>query len=243
MSTEHGIEQACTNSDKFPDAWKQQAEFFFFDDSQTCCQAAFRKDCKIYDWCGALNQVKIGDNKKAAEAAAAEQAANASNNDSGGSGIAGKFVSLTSGSDDFEGDGTIPWIYGSPPEWEIDGKSAFSGKHSVTNIITKKPGATSTLKLEVNLSKPVTFECKLKVEVSMPFDQFSFHVNGDQRKTYYAPGPRNEWITLKTGLPPGETTILFQVTNGAKDPGFDRSNNPRHGSGSVCIDSCKIDDL
>ena len=202
------------------------AQFFLHDTSKNCCQKAFGgTNCQVKDWCAEHNQVK-GDET------------NQGGGGNQGSGSEDSSV-FNGGEDDFEGDGTIPWVLGDPPEWKIDDTMAFSGTQSITNIQTTKVSATSTLTLKLNLSTPATFSCKLKLDVAMPFERFSFEVNGEQRNAFYQPA--DEWFDLLSGIAPGESTLQFRVTNGDMFPNFDRGMNAdRYGTGHVWLDQCDI---
>lgn len=142
------------------------------------------------------------------------------------------------GKNGFEGSGTLPWVFGDPPEWEIDENVSFTGDRSITNIPSTEAGATRTLTLYTNLSAPSTLSCKLKLDVAMPFDRFSLDVNGARRKTHYY--REENWVTLATGLHIGENTIEFTVTYTDKVLPFDRSTEARYGTGRVWLDACTV---
>lgn len=254
MSTQPGESNTCTNDDQFPEPWLQNEQFFFHATGLECCQKTFGGNCDTKDWCGGINKVKIDEAAVKAEEAAikdkeneikeAEEAAikdkeNEANqsDDEGDQGTGSDFVKNDGGMDDFEGGGTIPWILGNPPEWKIEDTMAFSGTHSITNIPSTGLSAASTLTSKIDTSVALTLACKVYVDISMPFDRFSFHVNGVTRNVFYK--PEDNWITLTSGIAPGSNTIEFTVTNGDMDPGFDRGN-VLYGTGRVWVDSCNI---
>lgn len=143
----------------------------------------------------------------------------------------GPFVDLDGGTDDFEGDGTIPWIFGSPPQWKIVDTEAFSQSHSITNIPSSEFGATSNLSAKINLKTSTTMVCKLKLDMGMPFERLSFHVNGKQQNIFYQ--RTEDWTTFTSGLPAGEVMI----------PDFDRMDKDqveRYGTGNAYLDQCNL---
>ena len=269
MSIADGEDIFCTNdANGIPSGWLENPQFFFYDDGPTCCQKVFggNPNCGMRDWCAEMNQDKMDESEERAQAALAAEAAaagsaaaaaaaaerekeeaaaaeeeNQENNNNGGYDQVsqGGFVVFNGGKDDFEGGGAIPWLFGSPPEWTIDSSNAYSGQKSVTNIPTKTTSATTSLKLEINIPHPGSISCKAKVDTSMPFDRFSVHINGVQRKVFYQP-EQEDWINLATGLAPGDNEIEFRVTNGDMFPDFDRAEAPRYGTGHVWMDECDI---
>jgi len=126
----------------------------------------------------------------------------------------------------------IPWILGSPPEWEF----VYRDERSViSNIPSGEVQATSTLSAKIRLSIAMTLRCKALLSIAMPFDMFKFKVNSEIRSTFYA--PEKDWITLTSSLGPGENIIQFQVANGDVFPDMDRTVGP-YGNGQVWIDQC-----
>ena len=197
------------------------------------CIKMFGGTCEIKDWCGDLNQAKKDEAAKAAEEAA-EQDAN-TNDEANNVSFA---VMFNGGSDDFEGDGKIPWILGSPAQWEVVDNMAYSGTHSITNIPSQVVSATRSLKTKINLSNEGSIECRMKLDIGMPFDRFSFHVNDEQRNVFYQ--PVEGWATIAADLPSGDNTLEFRVTNGDMFPDFSREEMSVYGSGHVWIDQCDI---
>lgn len=256
MSTREGDIQVCTNDEEYPEAWLESAQFFFHDTGDECCQSTFGGSCNQRDGCAGINKEKI--DEAAAEAAEQvikeeqaikdkeEQAIKDKENEANqpddgedqGTGSDSPFVKFDGGMDDFEGDGTIPWILGG---WKIENTKAFDGMFSITNIPVPSTelGAVSTLMTKIDMSASANLACKVYIDISMPFDRFSFHVNGEQRNVFHR--PENEWITITSGIAPGSNTIEFQVTKGDMDPGFDRdSTDGRYGTGHVYVDQCNI---
>lgn len=168
---------------------------------------------------------EAADAKAAADAAAAAEAA-------------ASFVEINGGDDDFEGGGSIPWDLGSPPQWKIDNTVASSGSHSMTNIPSTEVKSVHSLKLHMTTTTPGTIMCKIKVNISMPFERFSVHVNGKPRNVYYQ--PEDKWMNWATGFTPGDNSLEFRITNGDMFPEFDRSQQPRFGTGHVYVDDCII---
>lgn len=223
-SIEVGDVRVCTNSDNYPPVWKDNLPFFFRDTSEACCREILGGGCLgVKDVCGAggggaLGQADAGDRGSVVEAG---------------------FVELESGADDFEGFGSLPWLLGSPPEWEIDDAVAFSGSRSITNVPSHDEGASRTMTLKVRVPSRATLECKLRLDVRMPFDMFAFDANGERMATYYQ--RVNEWIPLKAVVEPGENVLEFRVQNGDKFPDFDRSELADvYGTGHVWLDQCSL---
>jgi len=259
MSIRSGELQTCTNDEEYPEQWLQNAQMFFHSTSDECCQLKYGGNCSVRDWCAGINKVKVDDAAAAAiaeaaaaviaaeaaqaaalaaaaaaEAAAAAAAAAVEENEANQS-----FVKFDGGMDDFEGDGTIPWILGSPPEWKIDDTMAFSRTHSITNIQSDEVNAIRTLTTKIDLSASATLTCQVYIDVGMPFDMFGFHVNGAKRDVFYK--PEDDWITITTGIAPGSNTIQFVVTNGDMFPDFGRGGQEAiYGTGHVWVDQCNI---
>ena len=154
------------------------------------------------------------------------------------------FYPLTNGFDSFEsyytGEGTpisIPWNYGEPKQWEIDDTRKVLGDKSIRNVKPVGVGAASTLSLDVNLPGWSLLRCQLYVDIAMPFDWFYITINGERRNAYYR--PTGEWVSLTTGIAPGDTTIIFTVENNNIPIGANR-NTASEGSGFVWIDICDI---
>ena len=236
MSTQPDDEAGtCTNDEDYPDEWNGNA-YFEHDTFETCCQIFSGITCIRRDWCEEVNQAKIDEAEKAAEEVAL---ANDGSDGGGNDGVGDVTVSMSGATDDFEGGGSISWNVGDPTEWQIDNTMAYSGTSSITNIPSPDVSATRSLTTKINLSNVGYISCKIKVDVAMPFDYFSFHVNGEQRTTYYK---REEgWTTLESNLPVGESTLEFRVTTGDMLPPFDRNEQIEvYGSGHVWIDDCEI---
>lgn len=230
MSTLPGEIKTCTNSGEFPAVWLGNAQLFLHATSEICCQKVFGGDpsCQVNDWCAKLNQ---GTKDEA-------QGGETDEGSLGGNGKQGSELEtpteLTSdGEDDFEGGGTLPWVLGNPPEWKIDEHHSFSGDRSIRNIPSSEVSVTRTLKLYTNLPAASTLSCKLKLDISMPFDRFSLNVNGVTRKNYS--GPEDDWVTLATELTEGENTVEFTVTNADQSFPFESVT-----SGRVWLDACFI---
>lgn len=212
-------ERTCSNSEEFPAAWLANPEFFLHATSEICCQITFGENCEITDVCTETDEGNLG-----------------------GGGNQGPESETTTvltsdGEDDFEGDGTLPWVLGTPPEWEIDENVAFTGTKSMRNIPALEVSAVRSLNLHTNLSTASTLSCKLKLDISMPFDRFSLVVNGVVRMMYLQ--HEDNWATLTTVINPGENTIEFTVTNSDMFP-FDRSTQAMFGTGHVWLDACTL---
>lgn len=136
------------------------------------------------------------------------------------------------GTDDFDGTGNIPWFLGNPPEWRM--RNGF-----MSNIISNELSDVKTLTLKVKLSSPSTLKCTAKLDIAMPFDRFSLSVNGQVRNTYFQQS--DDLVQVVNGIAPGDVTIELQVTNGDMFPGFDRSIEPRYGTGEVQLETCSIE--
>jgi len=236
LSTVKGEDKTCTNSGEFPEELREDDEFLLTSTSHLCCKKAFGgdKDCIVKDWC--VEQTKVdegneGDDKEGGQGDGGD--------DDGSEPPESDFVKLDGGEEHFEGEFTMPWDFGDPPEWEIDDSMAHSGYHSVTNIPSKVELATRTLTLKLDLAAASTITCKMMVDISMPFDRFSVFLNGRIRSNIYQ--GKDEWSDLLVGLAPGENTIQFVVTNGDLFPKFDReAERESYGSGHVWLDDCAI---
>lgn len=215
MSTRPGDIKTCTNSGEIPVDWLNNAHLFLHPTSEICCQKVFGGDpsCQVNDWCAELNQGTKDET----------QGSKTDGDSPGGKGQGSELenpTELTSeGEDDFEGGGTLPWVFGNPPEWEIDEHQPFSGDRSIRNIPSSEVSVTRTLKLYTNLPVASTLSCKLKVDISMPFNRFYLYVNGATRKDYY--GPEDDWVALTTGLAKGRNIIEFTVINADMFPPFE----------------------
>ena len=193
-----------------------------------------KPSCQIKDQCAKLNQ----DTKDEAQSGGADGGRLGGEEGNQGSEFVTLCVLTSDGKDDFEGNSTLSWILGDPPEWEIDENVSFTGDRSITNIPSSVASATRTLTLYTNLSAPLILSCKLKLDVAMPFDIFSLDINGSRRKTYYV--REEDWVLLTTGLQKGENTIEFKVTNTDKFVPMDRSAEAKYGTGSVWLDACTV---
>ena len=131
----------------------------------------------------------------------------------------------------------IPWIYGSPKEWVIDDSKVLAGNKSIRNVQPIGAGAASTMSLKINVSSWAIIRCIGLVDVSMPWDMFYVSVNGEERINFYTPS--DEWVTLVTGLSPGENIIHFTVKNNDISTMAQR-DSPDDGTGFVWLDSCDI---
>lgn len=237
LSIVKGEERTCTNSEAFPDEWLANDEFLLHSTSHLCCKKAFGgdEDCEVKDWCA--EQTKVDEGNQGDDEGGG--LGDGGDNDEGSEPPESSFVKLDAGEDNFEGDFAMPWDFGDPPEWEIDDSMAFSGYHSLTNIRSNDELATRTLTLKLDMSAASTITCKMKVDISMPFDRFSVALNGRIRSNFYQ--GKDEWSDLLVALSPGENTIQFIVTNGDLFPKFDReTERETYGSGHVWLDDCVL---
>lgn len=180
----------------------------------------FGGSCKARDWCGEMLNSKTDDGTEETEEGATEDT-----------------ISFPL-EDDFEGGGTIPWIFGDPPEWNVDNSESFSGTKSVANIRNTAEGAASTLELKVNVANGGNIACQAKIDTAMPFEMFVVNVNSEKRASYYK--WEGKWRQLTWELERGENVIEFRVENNAKFPPFERSINANYGSGHVWLDECAV---
>jgi hypothetical protein len=110
----------------------------------------------------------------------------------------------------------------------------LTGSGSLRNVLPVGSDASSTLALKIRITGYAVIKCSAYVETAMPYDRFFFEVNGRQRYASYF--TTNDWVTVTSGLEPGESTIEFIVNKPTHYPPGERSS----GSGYVWLDDCEI---
>lgn len=204
--------KTCTNSPSYPRAWDTHPEaraYFFFETARECCDTRFQGECTVSD-------VDVGGESDDGE----------------------EFAPLGPRSvEDFEG---YPESRGLPFDlgdgWRVESGVSRSGSHSVTNVPSNEPGASADLTLKVLLSRPSTVSCMAKIDTSMPYELFYIVVNGEQRNTYHSRS-NGGWMTVLTGLGPGENTVVFRVQNTDSYAG---TPIEYFGNGKVWLDDCVV---
>eukprot|EP00571_Detonula_confervacea_P010462 CAMPEP_0172304948 /NCGR_PEP_ID=MMETSP1058-20130122/6286_1 /TAXON_ID=83371 /ORGANISM="Detonula confervacea, Strain CCMP 353" /LENGTH=800 /DNA_ID=CAMNT_0013016355 /DNA_START=32 /DNA_END=2431 /DNA_ORIENTATION=- len=189
--------QTCTNSpSEYPASWDESVAaraYFFFHTAEECCATRFPQgsdggsggggECSVQD-------VLASDGKGTSEFTVLDD---------------------LGGMENFDNETLVlPFDLGTPPQWERDTVVSFSGTHALTNIPAIGLGATSELTLKINVAARSTFQCYAKIDTSMPYDNFSLSINGQQRNTYYQ---REIRMIITQSLDVGDNTIVFKVTN------------------------------
>eukprot|EP00804_Cyclotella_cryptica_P016857 CCRYP_001834-RB/>CCRYP_001834-RB protein AED:0.06 eAED:0.06 QI:339/1/1/1/1/1/5/159/885 len=236
---------SCSNGkDDYPKSWdtltSTQKASLFFEDPEECCQSYWGKACRsIDDKCagtgndsGSIPVVSSGNPTKKPTSSSILQ------NDE-------QHDTMTSlGTDDFEDSSVaLPWIVGSPPQWNINVKESVSGTHSIVNMPATWNGlkkGQSTLALKTNLSQSARFKCNVKVDTKMPFDWFSLRVDGKVKYPYYSTS-NGKWTQVGSVLSAGEHFVELVVENGPTPPTFDRSTGLSYGTGYVWLDDCGLE--
>jgi len=121
----------------------------------------------------------------------------------------------------------------------LDTTHSYSGTHSITNILVDETSITSDLTLKIYVSDPSTVSC-MAIDIAMPYDYFSLHINGDQRNSYHS--KIDEWMPVITSIPPGENTIVLRVQHSNFDlpPDYPEREASLHGVGQVWLDDCEV---
>ena len=219
MSIVQGELHTCTNDDNYPTAWDSEAKFFLFETHASCCINSMWPSCAKRDEC------------------AGEEPAGNDNHGGPGGDDAIKEIN-ESVREDFEGSSLVlPFQLGSG--WTFDDSYGISGKRSIVNIPSKSTSAEVDLVLRITTTGSGTLTCSAKVDIGMPFDRFSLHVNGQQRNTYFR--PEAQIRDLSADISPGENEVIFRITNGHMFPQFSRLNDASaYGTGYVHIDDCNL---
>ena len=219
MSTVPGEGHTCTNDDQFPAYWESKAEFFLFGTYGACCANFGWPSCKKRDEC-------------------AEEQPAGNDGDSDPNIDDANTVISESVSEDFEGSSLVlPFQLGSG--WTFDDSYGISGKRSIVNIPNELTSVETDLALRITTTSPGALTCSVKVDIGMPFDRFSLHVNGQQRHTYFR--PETQILSLRAGILPGENEVIFRITNGRMFPQFERTRDVSvYGTGYVHIDDCNL---
>lgn len=134
--------------------------------------------------------------------------------------------------------GPIPWVVTDPPQWIIDDTVKNEGQSSLRNVAPVGLGASSDLTLHVKLTTTMLINCRAKIDVGMPFDMFQLVVDGTPRMILVQPVEK-KWITIATGIPPGDHTIQFRVINNDLEIPIPRTEKP-YGTGFVWLDQCSL---
>jgi len=200
--------KACTNSDLYPLAWDSDMNkpHYKFESAEACCDAKFQQDCIIVEeGCTPTNADNVQEDV---------------------------FVPLSDL--DTMAIGDMPWDFGTPPQWKIDGTM-------ITNIPAMGVDVTSDLTLRIDVSNMAIMRCTILINTSMPFESFSLHVNGHEHNRFQE--EVQEDVQITTGLNPGYNTVVFRVKNSHYSVGpFNRTDRGNYGSGHVWLHHCQISD-
>ena len=236
----------CTNSGEYPDQWESMAEYFLFDTPEKCCDVAFQGDCiDVKDDCNRNNQALTGDSPVTTTDATTTEVVVTTTTEATD---AFETTDSTEGSseassgnlhDDFEGGGTLTWS-DYEGKWRIDDTTAFSGKHSITNIPSSEVMTSTSLTLTVSVPSTSTFKCQMLIDTGMPFDRFSLYVNDELRDNFFTRIPN--WTPLVFVVDAGDNVVEFQVNNGAHFPAeINRAEQAaEYGTGRVWLDQCEV---